>query len=216
MDDVAPPTISVTGTGRVARPPDLAEITIGVAVSHPSVAEATADAGIGAAAVVTSLRGVGIDDDDLQTSSYSVSAEYDHRSQPRRLLGYRVANSVRVTVRAVERLSDVLSAATEAGGDATTINRLDFRLSDPATAEREARALAWADALATARQLADLAGVGLGPARRIVDGAEAGPVFAAGITRGVGAMAEAAPIEAGTLDVEVAVAVDFELDRLAG
>lgn len=215
MDDVPPPVIAVTGRGRVSRQPDVAEVTVGVGVSHVSVAEATASAGVNASAVLAALRATGIDDDDLQTSNYSVSAEYDHHSQPRRLLGYRVANTVRVTVRSVDRLSEVLAAAADAGGDTTVINRLDFRLSDPAAAKRDARVLAWEDAVATARQLADLAGVGLGPARRIVEGGEVGPVVAGSFTRGVAA-AEAAPIEAGTVDVEEAVSVQFELRRPAG
>lgn len=213
MDEPAPDTVSVTGTGRVSRPPDIAEVTVGVSVTARSVAEATTSAGVAASAVVAALRGSGIADDDLQTSNYSVSAEYDHHSQPRRLLGYRVANSVRVTVRAVDRIGEVLAAAAEAAGDTATINRLDFRLDDTAGAENEARERAWRDASAAAGHLAELAGAGLGRARRIVEGAGGAPVFASGITRGVASMGAEAPIEAGTVDVETTLTVEFELDR---
>lgn len=202
-------TISVVGTGRVSRPPDVVEISIGISLVRSTVAEATDDAARLASSVIDALRAGGIDSDDLQTADYSVFAEYDHRPQRRVLVGYRVGNTVRALVRDLAALPTVLSQAAGAGGDATTIGGISFSNSDPDELRVEARSLAWADALAVAQQLASLSGLTLGSARSISEVGGRGPVPPPSPARM--ATAEAAvPIESGTVEEAVSLAVEFE------
>jgi uncharacterized protein YggE len=188
----------------------MATVSAGVNLVRRSVDEATADATQLAERLITALKTAGVADGDVQTSNYSIGPEYDHRSTPRRLVGYRANNTVTATILDLDTIGDVLDATTTAGGDAVTIDHLAFDHANPAAILAEAREEAWADAEAIARQLAELAGRTLGPAHRIEEGGSAmagGPqLFRAA------AMAEGAPpIEAGSIERTVTLSVQFEI-----
>jgi uncharacterized protein YggE len=190
----------------------MATVSAGVNLVRRSVEEATSEVAQLADRLTGALRAAGIGDDAVQTSNYSLGPEYDHRQTPRQLVGYRANNTVTVAVLDLDTISAVLRAAAEAGGDAITIDRLAFDHADPTAILSEARALAWADAEATARQLAELAGRTLGPARRIEERSDTPPggpqLFRAA------AMAESAPpIEPGAIERAVALAVEFTFDE---
>ena len=210
MDDGTQATISVTGIGIATRQPDTVEISIGISLVRGGVAEATDEAATLANRLVEALRSQGLEGDDLQTTNYSVSTEYDHRNQPPRLTGYRVENSLRLTVRAIDTFPAVLAAATTAGGDATTISGITFSYADRDGLRVEARAAAWQRAVDAASQLAELAGRSLGPALHIVEGGSPSRPPSSMLTRS--AMVESAvPIEGGTVDERVTLSVEFAL-----
>lgn len=201
-------TITVSGTGRAAAAPDVATVHVGISLVRSTVAEVTAEGSRLASDLVTRLRSEGLGDDDLQTSNYSVRAEHDHSRQPSRPIGYRLDNTLDVVVQDLDSLARLLDLAAQAGGDATTIGGIDFHHSDPDQLRSSARAAAWADGRARAEQLAELAGTTLGEARSIVEGTAApgGPMRAATM------MADSAPpIEAGTVDVQVNLTIEFAI-----
>lgn len=201
--------ITVTGTGTASRPADVASITIGVSVLGASAALATAQASEAADRLHEALTDAGVDRRDLATRDYSLFPEQDHRSGQAVLRGYRVNNSVVVTVRELANMSGLLQLATEAAGDATTINGISFDLSDDSDLRRTARAAAWDDAVSAAQQLADLASARLGPAVSISEDR----VSAAPAVRMRRAMvAESGPpIEGGDSSVAVSLTVSFAL-----
>jgi len=114
------------------------------------------------------LKEEGIEKKDIQTVEYAIWPEqnYDPREgeQPR-ITGYRVNNSVHVTVRDIERVGAVLGAVTTAG--ANSVNGISFSIDDPAALEGRAREAAMRDARAKAESLATLAGVQLGDVLQI-------------------------------------------------
>jgi uncharacterized protein YggE len=69
-----------------------------------------------------------------------------------------------VKIRHLSTSGVVIDAALAAAGDSAVLNGLYYSLDDDADAIVRARAAAFADAAATASQLAELAGVRLGPA----------------------------------------------------
>ena len=71
--------IVVSGTGRVAVDPDLAELRLGVAISRETVAEARSEAAATMAAILTAVRGTGVAERDIRTSMVSVQPRYDYR-----------------------------------------------------------------------------------------------------------------------------------------
>lgn len=202
--------ISVTGTGVASTPADIASITVGVSLLGPSVVEATDQAARLASDIVAAITAAGIASSDIQTADYSVFAEQDHRSGQPVLRGYRVNNTVRITVRDLALVSDVLQQATSAGGDATTVNGISFTISDDTAVRTTARDAAWANAVAAAAQLASLSGLALGQAVAITEGSQA-PAPQGRMLRRAVAMSEASPpIEAGETSVSVSLSVDFE------
>ena len=78
------------------------------------------------------------------------------------ITGYEVSNSLTVLVRDLETVDDVIDGAVDAGGDHIRFNGLSFSLEDTKALETEARSAAVSDLEAKARELAGLAGVGLG------------------------------------------------------
>jgi uncharacterized protein YggE len=121
---------------------------------------------------------------------------------------YRASNSVEVTVRNLDNVGKVLSAATSAG--ANQVFGIRFELDDPAQLQAEARKRAMADARQRAERLAQLAGVKLGPAVAISEsdnGGGSGPMPAYAMMKSDGA----APVERGEITVSSTVQVVYAL-----
>jgi uncharacterized protein YggE len=208
----SPPAIHVIGVGRATAVPDLARIVLRVDLEGSDLARLTRESGDRLAAVVARLAALGIAERDRQTAGFRVAPRYDQKF--RRQDGYQVVNGVRVTVRDLARLGDVLAAGLAAG--ATTASDIAFDLSDERREEalRRAREGAVRDARAKAEHHAALAGVGLGGVLSIVEGA-AQP---GGWTRTALSMADAppamarVPIEAGESELAVTVSVDYRIE----
>ena len=201
-------TIAVTGAGSAAGPPDVAIVNIGVEVLAKSVASATAAAASDIASILESLRGNGLGDGDLSTTSYSINPEYDHR-EGRRLRGYRVSNLIEARVESLDKLGQIVDAAAQAGSDHTIVNGLRFLHKNPTELAALARSAAFDDARAKAIQLAELAGVGLGPVVSMSeqDHHGGGPPLRAMAREA----AMVTSIESGEMDVNVTLHVEFAI-----
>jgi uncharacterized protein YggE len=122
---------------------------------------------------------------------------------------YRVSNMVEVTVRDLNRVSQILAAATSAG--ANQMWGISFEVADPTPLITQARAKAVEKAKQNAEQLQQLTGVALGPIVAITDGAAPqGPVmpmFAARAEMANSSM----PVERGELTVTHQVTILYGL-----
>jgi len=209
----APGEIGVTGTGRVAIRPDLVLLQVGAEARTQTLPGATADVARRMQAVLGAVKALGIDAADITTVHYALeprTAPRRSEDDPIRIAGYYVANIVQVRVRRRDDAARVLEAAIGAG--ANTVRGVRFTVADPAPAEARARALAVQDALDRARQIAQAAGVKLGPIVSISEGGAPRPV-AEPLTRiGVAAAAMApGPMESGQLEITVTVDARFRL-----
>ncbi len=206
-----PTGITVPGRGEVEATPDVATMTFGVSVLRPTVGEAMADATRSADSLHRALGTAGVDDTDRRTSSFSVAPDYDYSGNRRRLVGFRVSNTVTATLRAVESIGAVIQAASDATGDDAHMSGLAFAIDDDAALVRAARDAAWADAEARADQLAGLAGVTRGSPTAITEIPRQGPTVP--VLRAMAAeAAPSPPIEAGTLTVAVDITVTFAVE----
>ncbi|MFQ6001558.1 MAG: SIMPL domain-containing protein, partial [Anaerolineae bacterium] len=153
--------ISVSGEGRVSAEPDMAEIIIGVESRAPTAKEAASQNSEDMNEVVAVLGEMGIAEEDIQTVDYSIRAEIDYRGdEGPTVVGYVVTNAVRVKVRDLDLVGDLLDEVTEAG--ANNIYGITFTIEDPRPFQERAREMAVADARSKARQLAEAADVRLG------------------------------------------------------
>lgn len=160
---LAPPGgVTVVGDGSASGEPDVAVISLGVEALAESVADAREVAARAIAAVVGELREAGVAGDDIRTSSFSINPRYDYRSDRQELLGYRVANTISVTARDLNGVGALIDRAAAAGGDATRIDGVAFRVEDASALERQARINAIEDAKAKAALYAEQLGVALG------------------------------------------------------
>jgi uncharacterized protein YggE len=209
-----PRTITVVGEGVVNIKPDVARANIGVETLRDTVQEATAENNATLEAVLAALREQGVADVDMTTSSYSVFAERygSDGPLPNDQVRYRVSNNVTVLVRDLDALGTVLDAAVVAG--ANNIYGVEFLLDDATAARSEARALAVANAQATAAELAELNGLGVGAVVSISEViGQAGGFYnnqfmQSSLGRGGG---EGLPIEPGQLRLTMQLQIVYEL-----
>ena len=115
---------------------------------------------------------------------------------------------MRVKVRDISKLGEIISAANAAG--ANDISGPTFTIDDPAPARAKAIEEAVADARKTAEAMANAAGKSVG-AVLSMSSSDAGSVpMVYGAADAAGA-AKAVPIEPGQLDITANVVVVFEL-----
>jgi uncharacterized protein YggE len=207
-------TVRVTGTGRVAGPPDVVVLSIGVSVERDSVKQARTEAAEAMAGVIESLKGNGLLDPDIQTQHFSIQQRFDYIKGQREFRGYSVTNIVSAKIRDLDTVGDVIDNAAEAGGDLVQINSIQFSIDDTTKLRMQARVAAMQDAQAKAQTLATEGGVTLGKPISI---SESGDFYA---PRPIGfdlAFAEEAaavdtPIQSGQLRITVTVNVTYEIE----
>jgi uncharacterized protein len=210
---VEPPRISARGVGTVTSTPNLLSIVIGVQTRGSSAQEALqANSGL-ATSTIAALKGAGVADADLRTSQLSVSPTYDPTNG--RITGYEVSNQVTATLRGIDqggadRAGAVIDAAGAAAGDAIRVQQLQFSLADDSAPRARARADAVRKAGEQARQLAEAAGVTLGPIRSINESMSNPPVP---YERDAAAQAASVPIQPGTQELTVDVEIVYEIAR---
>ena len=202
--------IMVVGEGKALAEPDLAMITIGVETRASTAQMAAAENNERMSEVMEALDKMGIAEEDIRTVDYSIRPEIDWRGDERRLIGYVVSNSVRVKIREVEQVGQVLDGVTAAG--ANDVFGIQFTFDDPTELEEQARAEAVADAESKAQALATLGGVGLGKPRIITESFVDPPIpyleraYAPAMGEGGGA-----PVSPGQLEVTVQVQMTFDI-----
>ena len=173
-NDPAEHTITVSGVGLVSAEPDVADIMIGVSVTKPAVKDARAGAAVAMTAVIAAAKQAGVADRDIRTANLSLNPVQRYDGNAPKLIGYEFANTVRITVRDLSKVPDVVDQAAAVG--ATTINGISFRIDDPTKVEAKARELAMADARARADALARLAGVAIRGVAAISEDLGGGPM----------------------------------------
>ena len=177
--------VAVRGKGEVSRKPDIARATMGIAVAAPTVAEASRMANQQMTNLIAAIKKEGVADKDIQTANFSINFE---RMEPPHVMAppvmapgarpgssaspavaptpparagqYRVSNTVRVTIRDLEKAGRLLDAAVAAG--ANEVWGISFEIDKPETLEAEAREKAAQDARARAEALAKTQGRTLG------------------------------------------------------
>lgn len=156
--------LTVTGQGDVKAQPDQAEITLGVVTEDPASKAAAAANAAAAQKIQSAVLGLGIAKRDIQTTNYSVQPIYTPEQtgpngtpRPTAITSYRVTNQVRITVRDLSRLGEIIDAATAAGSN--SVDNIAFGMQDPTVLERQALRKAVANARDKADQIAAAAGV---------------------------------------------------------
>ena len=210
--------IHVTGIGSKDAKPDLSVVNIGVETRGETVATARSKAASSMSKVLTSLDKNDVDTKDVQTSNFSIYPEYVYEDVPgkrysvQKLIGYRVANAVKVKVRNLDRLGDIIDDAASSGGDDIRINGISFTIEDTKVLEDLARELAVADAINKAEEIARLTGTSLGRIVDIVDNPSNNP--SSNFSRmEMGMLADYAstPISSGELTMTVSVNAVFSI-----
>src|SRR5919106_3491881 len=236
-------TLSVSSTVTTEVRPDQLSVTVGVETNGTSAQDAVSQNSNLTAQVMTAVRGLGIDENRIQTSSFSVSPIYENIQplQPcieiyppppgcdtrQEIIGYRATNTVTVTLevpflRMVTQptpdvnAGQVIDAAVRAG--ANRVDGIVFFISPDR--QQEIRDTLIGEAIANARQRANIAAEALGMAVSGVQSATINPidfpVFSVSLQEGAAAGADSvsAPTQIlpGQQEVSTTVGVVFYIN----
>jgi uncharacterized protein YggE len=202
-----PPAITARATGTVVAAPDTATVVLGVETRDRSATAALAANSERANAVIGVLQAAGVAPADIRTSGLTVYPTT--APETGRITGYEVSNQVTATLHDIAAAGALIDQAAAAAADAIRVQTIQFSIADESAARAEARADAVRRALTQAQQLADAAGVGLGPVRSIVEvGGEQPPMpYQAEADRAQLAV----PIQPGTQELSVTVEVVHDI-----
>jgi uncharacterized protein len=203
-----PTFVEVTGFGSASTTPDRLRAHLAAVGGAPTVAQAFSGASEAMQSMLTALRENGVAGEDLRSTGIQVHSDHGHRSIRGR---FEAHMSVDAVLRDIDSAGTVLSAAVEAGGDASRVHGISLDSSAADDALAEAREAAWADAPVKAKQYAELAGRSLGAVLSVSElrgnrgratafGADAAPAAGGGPA-----------IEPGTRGLHAVITVRWEL-----
>lgn len=136
-----PNTIAVSGMAEQEVAPDMAYIDVGINVRADDAETARTQEAQIASQIRRALLGLAITDNDLQNTSYYLYQEYKvDRNGVRTADKYVLDSSIKVTVKDLDKLSQVIDNVVEAG--ATNISNINYALSTQNIIQRQLLATA--------------------------------------------------------------------------
>jgi len=155
-------TLSVSSEGTVKVKPDMAYINVGVQTENKSSKTAQQENAAKMSKVMEVLKGLKIAESDIKTSQYTIypMETYSEKDQRSYITGYRVINTLEVTIRDISKVGAVIDAA--AANDANTVSNIRFTVADPDKYYLQALENATTKAKAKAEVLAKQFGIKIG------------------------------------------------------
>lgn len=208
------PSISAQGVGRVTGVPNVLTVAFSLHTQGDSAQQTLSDNSTQTQGVLDALKAQGLDDKDVQTTNVSVGPRYNN-SNPPRIVGYSADNSFTVKLRDLSKAGSQIDALVGVGGDALQVQGIGYSINDSTDLLAQARADAVKWATAQAQQMADAAGVKLGPVRSI---SEVPPPsgypfdqFLQADRGAAGGGTAAVPLAAGSQELTLTVTVVFDI-----
>lgn len=207
------PVIVTSGEGIVKHAPDRAFVDIAAESRARTAPEAQRLNTNAMNAVLDKIKSLGVPSEAIQTTGYTLQADFEYRDGRQNLVGYIARNQVDVRVDTLSKLGDVMASAV--GSGATNISGVRFDIKDRDSAEAEALRLAVRDARRRADAAASGAGVKVVQIMRVdeqreVDGLRPMPM-AARAAGGV-AMQAAVPVEGGQIEIRSRVTLTVRIE----
>ena len=162
------------------------------------------------AKLIDGLKGLGIAPNDIQTTSINVNPRYTNPRDGKAPIvnGYQANNSVRITVRNLTKLGEVLDNAITLG--ANQMGGISFDVSTAEQLKDEARKAAMSNARRRAELYATAAGASIGQVQSISEDVRmAGPRPVA-MAR-MAASANSVPVETGSMKLDATIHVTWSL-----
>lgn len=156
-------TLRVTGTGQAIGSPDIARVDLGVETRDEDIAVAVDETNRKMSELTQALTNLGIASEDLLTTQYNIRQDDPVDPQTGRPTGtgeYIVSNTLKVTVRDIDQISQVIETGLNSG--ANRVFGLTFDIEDTIELESQARSKALQDAMNRAQELADGLEIALG------------------------------------------------------
>jgi uncharacterized protein YggE len=140
--------LKVEGEGSVKVRPDTASVSLGVITENSQLRLAQEQNTIKANEILNALTILGIPLEDIETQSYNISPQYDYIEGKQVFRAYRVEHILKVTIKDLLRIGEIIDAAVENG--ANTVSSIRFIASKPSEYYQRALTAAIDDALVKA------------------------------------------------------------------
>ena len=206
--------IRTSAVGEVVSSPDRAEIQVGVETENADVRVAQSQNAERMTNVTNAMKALGIPDDHLTTTGYTITPVYDTGPTPvplaigqRKPTTYRVSNTLLVRVDDVSQVGAVIDAAVASG--ANQVNSIAFLFSEEKRAALRAQALTQAvnRTRTDAETVASALGVRLLDSREVQVDTGVMPIYYGRSGVAADTAVPSTPIEPGTLKVAANVQV---------
>jgi len=206
----SPRTITVTGEAKTQEKSQIATFDAGVSAVNDNKETAINQVNEKIKAIIDAVKAFGIKDEDIKTQSLSVyqseETYYEEGVQKSRPGQWRVSNTITVTLRDIEKASDLADLLTRSG--ATNVYGPNFALEETQQAEESLLDEAIKNAKSKAEIIAKSSGGKLGKIISVSEGYQQ-PTITRFAPEGYGGGGP--PIEPGTATVQKTVTVIFEL-----
>ncbi len=203
-------TFSVSGEGKEIVVPNIAEIRIGVISEGKDLTALQKENSEKMNRIISFLKEKGIDEKNIQTENYLVSPKYDYSKSPYRIVGYTINQELKVKVRDLSKIGEILSEAVNYG--ANNVSGPNFTVDDKEVYLEKAREKAIKNAKKKAEKIAKVAGFKLGKIVSIIESSpfETIPVMLKESGAG-GPLISQPQIEAGSQEIKVQVTITYEI-----
>lgn len=200
--------VVVNGSGKIVVEPDLAYIDLGVQTKNGDASLAQSDNAELMSKVINAIKAAGIDEKDIKTTGYSLYQTYDYDGEGMRSEPYYVANNiVKVTIRDVNAVGEIIDTASTAG--ANTVNSIRFALEDDSIYYQEALKLAMESAKGKAVAIMGTFDKAPGIPSSVVESGGGGNLYY-DYYPAKAAMEASTPIEAGEITISATVTVTYD------
>lgn len=204
--------ITFSGEGKAVVKPDIAMVSFAVGTKALKSVDAVNENNTKMNVVVKAVKAAGVEEKDIQTTSYNLQPNYDYTEKGRVFLGYALEQQISVKIRNLDKINDVLDKAASAG--ANSIGSLSFTVDDMEKVKAEARAKAIDQAKQKAETLTKQAGLKLGKLINVSEGYNPYPVasFGMGSANAMMEKSSVAPdIQVGQSEVSVSISLTYQV-----
>lgn len=202
--------VSVSATGTIKVMPDIAYVSAGIVTQNTDAAQAQSDNSTAMNGLFDALKTAGLTENDIETTGYTVYPLYDYSEDGKgEIYGYEVTNTVRIAVRDLDRVGEIIDIAGKNG--ANTNYSIAFTLEDKDAYYNDALTKAMEEARAKADTIAAAGGFAIIRVTGVTEGGYSySPAYEYAVDEAE-SFNRQTPVSAGELDVSATVTVVYEI-----
>lgn len=199
--------MTVTGIGSLEVEPNIVQIQLEVITENEQLSQAQQDNASVMNRVIEALLELGISRENIKTTSYTITPQYDYVEGKQIFRGYEVRNAITVKITTIDQAGNIIDVAVRSG--VNRVSNIQFIVEDEQLHYQRALSLALENALAKAQTMAQTMKLQLDPHPiKIVEEVRGEPIpyqtFAAR------EMTASTPIEPGQITINASVRVEFQ------
>lgn len=205
--------ITAQGTATVTAAPDMVTVTANASVSGRSVADAQEGMNRIIESVTQKLLELGVQPEDLVTTSYTYNPTYDYNSETPTVNGYQANHTLSITCKDVDMLDSVIGVVTDCG--MSEIYNVEYDVSNRSELYRQALKAAIEEAAAKAKGMAEAVGMTIDHLESVTENTGFDECTVSTYDGAVSMKAEAAGtgIRSGSVSVTASVTAVYEVRK---